>query len=67
MFANVCIVFEKVDNVLSPSCFVVHGSFSNNSVFLVAALVGGEAMSDLVRQLLLAAVHHVVVEVPGFK
>ena len=41
--------------------------FSNNSVFLTAAVVRGEAMGDLVCHLLLAAVHHVVVEVPGFK
>ena len=49
------------------SC-LVHGSyFSNNSVFVAAAVVRGEAVGDLVSQLCISSVHHVVVEVPGFK
>ena len=41
--------------------------FSNNSFFLTAAVVRGEAVGDLVSQLPLTAVHHVMVEVPGFQ
>ena len=49
------------------SCSMVHGSFFNNSfVFLAAAVVRGEAVGDLVSELRISSVHHVVVEVPGF-
>ena len=41
--------------------------FSNNSVFLAAALVGREAVGDLVSELRVSSVYHVMVEMPGFQ